>query len=155
MINPAVPQVARVVRRRATLLERNRRVGTDFAYIVTRHLSFGPDVPPSLVDFMERLLLGTSIEVMSEFFDTFLSHDKLKALGVLRDIPVLISCGDRDVLTPLAHSKVMATELPHAELQVIHGAGHMAKLDRYAAVNGALRRLFARAREIAPAAVAG
>jgi pimeloyl-ACP methyl ester carboxylesterase len=155
LVNPAVPQFARVIRRRATLLERNRRIGTDFAYIVTRYLSYGPGVPPSLVDFMEKLLLGTSIEVMSEFFDTFLSHDKLKALSVLRDIPVLISCGDRDVLTPLAHSELMATQLPHAELQVIHGAGHMAKIDRYAAVNGALRRLFARAREIAPAVIAG
>jgi pimeloyl-ACP methyl ester carboxylesterase len=146
-VNPAVPQVAKVVRQRATLLERNRRIGTDFAYLVTRYISYGPDVPASLVDFMEQMLLGTSIEVMSEFFDTFLSHDKLKALDVLRDIPVLISCGEDDVLTPLAHSEVMAAALPDAELQVIPGAGHMAKIDRYPVLNGALRRLFLRALE--------
>jgi pimeloyl-ACP methyl ester carboxylesterase len=155
LINPAVPRVAKAVRRRATLLERNRRIGTDFAYIVTRYISFGPDVPPSLVDFMEKMLLGTSIEVMSEFFDTFLSHDKLKALDVLRDIPVLISCGDRDVLTPLSHSQLMADALPDAELQVIPGAGHMAKIDRYPVVNAALRKLAARATETSPTAVAG
>jgi pimeloyl-ACP methyl ester carboxylesterase len=154
-ISPVVPQVARLVRRRATLLERNRRVGTDFAYIVTRYLSFGPEVPASLVDFMEKMLTSTSIEVMSEFFDTFLSHDKLKALDVLCDIPVLISCGTEDVLTPLAHSEVMAQALPRAELQVIEGAGHMAKIDRYPAVNGALRRLFARALEHSAAPLAG
>jgi pimeloyl-ACP methyl ester carboxylesterase len=61
VVNPAVPQIAKVVRRRATLLERNRRVGTDFAYLVTRYISFGPQTPPSLVDFMEQLVLGTSI----------------------------------------------------------------------------------------------
>jgi len=154
-ISPAVPQVAKAVRRRATLLERNRRIGTDFAYIVTRRISYGPEVPASLVDFMETMLTGTSIEVMSEFFDTFLSHDKLEALDVLTDIPVLISCGTGDVLTPLDHSKIMAKALPHAELQVIEGAGHMAKIDRYPAVNAALRRLFARALEYSSTAVAG
>ena len=155
LVDPAVPPVAKVVRRRATLLERNRRIGTDFAYIVTRYLSYGPDVPPSLVDFMEGMLTGTSIEVMSEFFDTFLSHDKLKALDVLRKVPVLISCGERDVLTPQAHSELMAAELPHADLQVIRGAGHMAMMDRYPVVNAALRRLFARATEMSSRAVAG
>jgi pimeloyl-ACP methyl ester carboxylesterase len=154
VVNPAVPQFAKAVRRRATLLERNRRIGTDFAYLVTRYLSFAPDVPPSLVDFMENMLLATSIEVMSEFFDTFLSHDKLVALDVLRDIPVLISCGTNDVLTPLAHSRIMAEALPHAELQVMPGAGHMAKIDRYPAVNGALRRLFAKAMEPSTGALA-
>jgi pimeloyl-ACP methyl ester carboxylesterase len=102
---------------------------------------------------MEQMLLGTSIEVMSEFFDTFLSHDKLKALDVLGGIPVLISCGDADVLTPLAHSELMAAALPDAELLVIPGAGHMAKIDRYPVLNGALRRLFLRALENAPSAV--
>jgi pimeloyl-ACP methyl ester carboxylesterase len=146
-VSPAIPQFAKLVRQRATLLERNRRIGTDFAYLVTRYLSYGPDVPASLVDFMEQMLLGTSIETMSLFFDTFLSHDKLKALDVLRDIPVLISCGDGDVLTPVDHSRVMAEALPHAELQIMPGAGHMAKLDHYPAVNAALRRLFVKALE--------
>jgi pimeloyl-ACP methyl ester carboxylesterase len=155
VVSPVVPRMAKVVRRRATVLERNRRIGTDFAYIVTRHISFGPEVPSSLVDFMEQLLTSTSIEVMSDFFDTFLSHDKLKALDVLTEVPVLISCGTADVLTPLDHSRIMAAALPGAELQVIEGAGHMAKLDRYPAVNAALRRLFARALEHSSTAVAG
>jgi pimeloyl-ACP methyl ester carboxylesterase len=154
-VEPAMPTVTKVIRRRATLLERNRRIGTDFAFIATRYVSFGMDAPPSLVEFMEKMILGTSIEVMSEFFDTFLSHDKLKALDVLRGIPVLISCGERDVLTPLSHSKVMAAALPTAELQVIPGANHMAKIDRYPVVNGALRRLVARATETSDFTVAG
>jgi pimeloyl-ACP methyl ester carboxylesterase len=146
-ISPAVPRMARLIRARATLLERGRKVGTDFGYIATRLISFGPDVPASLVDFMERMVTSTSIETMSQFFDTFLSHDKLKALDVLRDLPVLISCGDLDVLTPLSHSELMAASLPDAELQVMPGAGHMAKLDRHEVVNAALRRLVERAME--------
>jgi pimeloyl-ACP methyl ester carboxylesterase len=74
---------------------------------------------------------------------------------VLRDVPVLISCGERDVLTTASHSELMAAALPAAELQLIPGAGHMAKLDRHPVVNGALRRLVARATEPSRSAVAG
>ncbi|HVW81656.1 MAG TPA: alpha/beta hydrolase [Mycobacteriales bacterium] len=145
LINPLVPRGAKLVRKRAAAIERGRRLGSDVGFIVTRYLSFGPDVPPSLVAFMERMLFDTPIEVMSQFFDTFLSHDKLKALEVLTGIPVLISCGTGDVLTPLSHSKLMASTLPDAELQVLPGANHMAKLERHDEVNAALRRLLDRA----------
>jgi pimeloyl-ACP methyl ester carboxylesterase len=144
-IAPTVPQLAKLIRRRAVSLERNRELGGDLAFVITRYLSFGPPVAPSLVAFMERMLLHTPIQTMADFFDTFLSHDKLKALEVLRGVPVLISCGDRDTLTPAAHSELMATVLPDAELQILPGAGHMAKIDRFAEVNDGLRRLVARA----------
>jgi pimeloyl-ACP methyl ester carboxylesterase len=145
LVNPALPRGAKLVRKRATVIERGRRVGSDFGFIVTRYLSFGPGVPPSLVAFMEQMLLDTPVEVMSQFFDTFLSHDKLEALDVLRSVPVLISCGTRDVLTPLSHSELMAARLPDAELQVLQDAGHMAKLEQHQEVNAGLRRLFDRA----------
>jgi pimeloyl-ACP methyl ester carboxylesterase len=146
-MRPFTPGLVRQMNRRAALIQGGWRAGSDIAFLATRYVSYGPDVPPSLVAFMERMLTGTSVEVMTEFFDTFLSHDKLAALDVLRGIPVLISCGSRDVLTPLKHSRVIADALPDAELQVIPGAGHMAIIDRYAAVNGALRRLVDRATE--------
>jgi pimeloyl-ACP methyl ester carboxylesterase len=154
VVDPAVPFLATAVRSRAALLENNRKLGTDFAFMATRYLSYGSDVPPSLVVFMEQMLNHTSVEVMSEFFDTFLSHDKLKALDVLNQVPVLVSCGERDRMTPLSHSKVIADSLPDAELQILDGAGHMALIDRYPAVNRALRRLVARATEASPTAVA-
>ncbi|HWA66898.1 MAG TPA: alpha/beta hydrolase [Mycobacteriales bacterium] len=145
LVSPLVPRGATLVRKRAAVLERGRRVGSDFGFIVTRYVSFGPGAAPSLVAFMEQMLLDTPIEVMSEFFDTFLSHDKLKALDVLDGLPVLVSCGSADVLTPLSHSQVIATALPSAELQVLDGANHMAKLERHEDVNAALRRLVERA----------
>jgi pimeloyl-ACP methyl ester carboxylesterase len=147
LINPLLPSGAKLVRGRAAAIERGRRVGSDVGFLITRYLSYGPGAPPSLVAFMEQMLLDTPIEVMAQFFDTFLSHDKVKALGVLTDVPVLISCGSRDVLTPLSHSQIMADALPSAEFQVLADAGHMAKLERHDEVNAALRRLFDRASE--------
>lgn len=144
-IRPVVPRLVGTANRRAALLESGRRSGGDVAFLATRFISYGPDVAPSLVAFMERMIAGTSIEVMTEFIDTFLSHDKLEALDVLQRVPVLVSCGTSDRLTPLSHSRLMADALPGAELQVISGAGHMALIDRHAEVNAALRRLAARA----------
>lgn len=155
IVDPAIPQVAKIVRSRASLIQNNRELGSDFAFMATRYLSYGSSVPPSLVAFMEAMLNATSVEVMSEFFDTFLSHDKLAALGVLRDIPVLVVCGERDRMTPASHSAAIADALPDAELQIIDGAGHMALIDRYPAVNRALRGLVDRATDASPTALAG
>jgi pimeloyl-ACP methyl ester carboxylesterase len=140
-LRPVAPGAIRTMNRRAQTLERGRRAGSDVAFLLTRALSYGRDVPPSLVAFMERMVTATPIEVMTEFFATFLSHDKLAALDALREVPTLILCGDGDRLTPVHNSHVMAEALPDAELVVVPGAGHMVMLERPAVVNGALRRL--------------
>jgi pimeloyl-ACP methyl ester carboxylesterase len=145
-IRPVAPGVIRVANRRAALIESGRRTGSDIAYLLTRRFAFGGDVPPSLVDFMERMVAHTPVEVMTEFFDTFLTHDKLESLKVLDGVATAIVCGDRDLLTPVKNSHVMAAALPGAEMTVVPGAGHMVMLERPAVVNGACRRLFARAR---------
>jgi pimeloyl-ACP methyl ester carboxylesterase len=145
-LRPVAPGVIRAANRRAALIEQGRRAGSDVVFMFTRRLAYGDaDVAPSLVAFMERMIAATPIEVMTEFFDTFLSHDKLKALQLLRTTPTLVLCGDRDRITPVHNSLVMADALPDAESVIVPGAGHMVMLERPAVVNGALRRLAARA----------
>jgi pimeloyl-ACP methyl ester carboxylesterase len=145
-LRPVAPGVIRAANRRAQLLEQGRRAGSDVAFILTRRFSYGTNPPPSLVAFMEQMISGTSVEVMTEFFDTFLDHDKLEALKVLDGVATLIICGDRDMLTPVKSSQVMAAALADPELLVVPGAGHMVMLERPAVVNGACRRLFEHAR---------
>ncbi|HET6818538.1 MAG TPA: alpha/beta hydrolase [Mycobacteriales bacterium] len=144
-LRPVAPGVIRVANRRAALIESGRKRGSDLAYVLTRRFAFGGAVPPSLVDFMERMVAHTPVEVMTEFFDTFLSHDKLEALDVLRDVEALVLCGEKDLLTPPHNSQVMADALPDAELLLVPGAGHMVILERPAVVNAALTRLLGRA----------
>src|SRR3954451_23546931 len=148
-LRPVAPGVIRAANRRAHLLEQGRQAGSDVAFLITRRLSYGSDAPPSLVSFMEQMVTGTSVEVMTEFFDTFLDHDKLEALTVLTGVESLILCGDKDLLTPVKNSHVMADALPDAELVVVPGAGHMVMLERPAVVNGAIRRLVTRAQTAA------
>jgi pimeloyl-ACP methyl ester carboxylesterase len=153
-LRPVAPGVIRMANRRAQLLEQGRRAGSDIAFLLTRALSYGTDVPPSLVAFMERMITATPVEVMTEFFDTFLTHDKLDALTALKSVPTLIICGDADRLTPLHNSELMAAALPDAELVVVPGAGHMVMLEQPDLINDALRRLVAAATGDARAASA-
>jgi pimeloyl-ACP methyl ester carboxylesterase len=142
--------------RRARFIDaqRQRGLGNDLGWSLARRISFGdPDVSPSLVDFMERLIAATPAEVIATFAPTFLDHDKLRALPALRGRPVLVIVGDRDILTPAAHSRTIAEEIgPDAELVVMPGAGHMAKLERHALVTLHLRALLSRARDATSAA---
>jgi pimeloyl-ACP methyl ester carboxylesterase len=149
-LRPVAPGVVRAANRRAALIEQGRRHGSDLAFMLTRRLSYGGDAPPSLVEFMERMVAATPVEVMTEFFDTFLDHDKLGALDELRRVPTLVLCGDRDLLTPSKNSMVMAEALPDAELVIVPGAGHMAILERPAVVNDAIRDLVERALAVRP-----
>ncbi len=146
-VEPLAPRLVEGIHRRAHLIERGRRVGTDLSYVLTRRYGFGSAPSPSVVEFLERMLGNTPIEVMSEFFPTFVDHDKLHALPVLGGVETLVLVGDRDALTPPEHSREIARLAPGAELVVLSGAGHMVILERPGLVNVHLRALIRRAAE--------
>jgi pimeloyl-ACP methyl ester carboxylesterase len=124
---------------------RQRGMGSDIGYALTRRLSFGDkNVSPILVEIMERMINATSAEVISAFAPAFLSHDKLAALANLRDIPVLVLNGSADVLTPPDHSDAIVAELPDAEHVVVQGAGHMVMMEQPELTNSHLRSLVSR-----------
>jgi pimeloyl-ACP methyl ester carboxylesterase len=140
-----LPYVTRGMRRRPSRFERSRRLGTDLAFVVARRFAFGSgDVSPSVVEFVEKMTAECPVDVIAEFYETFTSHDKLAALPVLRDIPVVVLVGSRDRMTPEDHSRAMAEALPGAELVVVEGAGHMVQLEQPDLVTEQLRRLVQR-----------
>jgi pimeloyl-ACP methyl ester carboxylesterase len=57
-------------------------------------------------------------------------HDRRVALTVYSGIPTVVLAGGADRLTPPGHSRVIAAELPGAELVIYPGAGHMLPLER-------------------------
>jgi pimeloyl-ACP methyl ester carboxylesterase len=141
-----LPWVTRGMRRKPQPFERTRRAGTDLAFLLARFGGFGDrDVSPSLVQFVEQMLARTPVDVIAEFYDTFATHDKLSALGVLRDVETLVLVGSKDLVTPVGHSQAMADVLPNAHLVVVEGAGHMVALERPALVTLQLRALIGRA----------
>ena len=59
--------------------------------------------------------------------------------------PVLVACGEEDVLTPPESHREMASLIPGADLVMISDAGHMTPLEQPEAVTQALRNWLARA----------
>ena len=53
--------------------------------------------------------------------------------------PTLVLCGRQDALTPLTGHEEMAAAIPNASLVVIEDCGHLAPLERPAAVSSAMR----------------
>jgi pimeloyl-ACP methyl ester carboxylesterase len=149
-LKPVSPRALDWIDRRAALVERGRRAGSDLAYGLTKFFSYGSDVPPSLVQFMERMVSGMSFEAMSEFFPTFVDHDKLQALDVLHRVETLVVVGEKDRMTPVHHSRNIARAVPGAELIVLRDAGHMVQLERPRLVNLHLRAFIARALDRLP-----
>ena len=91
------------------------------------------------------MIAATPVEVVADFFPALNAHDKLSALGRLRELETFIGVGDRDLLTPVDHSERMARALPNAELLVLEGAGHLAMMERPALVTLRLRAFLHRA----------
>jgi len=66
-------------------------------------------------------LRGTLVKLLSEDFRT-------KLPGILS--PTLVIWGDHDTEVPLDTARIMAQEIPHAELMIIPNAGHFPFLDQ-------------------------
>ena len=139
--DPAVRLALRGVTRQRNLIERGRARVTDAAWMFVRRLAFGSDVDPALVEFMTQMIGSTPVDVIADFFPTLTSHDKLAALDVLIDVPVVIVCGENDAVTPPDHSRAMADLLPKASLVLVPDAGHQVLMERPDVVNPPLLRL--------------
>ena len=117
--------------RRADLVERFRQSAGDLAFLSTRLIAFGdPDVSPAAVDFLERTIRATPIDVIAEFFVALRDHDQRAALPVLARVPVTVMTGGADRLIPLRLSEDLAAAIPGARLVVVPGAGHAIILER-------------------------
>ena len=138
---PLLPLIRTTGQITAAVVDRARRSATDLAWLLTRRYGFGTARPsPALVSYVEKMNSTTSTEVIARYLRTLYSHARLLVLGPLRDVPVLIVCGDTDVLTPIAHSYEIASVLPEAEVVVVEGGGHVVLLEQADEVNEALDR---------------
>ncbi|OAH16280.1 alpha/beta fold hydrolase [Streptomyces jeddahensis] len=140
-----LPGVLKALGQRAELVERGRRATADlFAGIIKRYSFASRDVDPAVARFAERMIEGTPIDVVAEFYPAFHEHDKTEALKRFADIPVLVLAGDQDLVTPSEHSEAIADLLPDAELVLVPDAGHLVMLEHPEVVTDRLADLLAR-----------
>jgi pimeloyl-ACP methyl ester carboxylesterase len=154
--SPVVALGALAAARRPGLVEWGRRISADATRPLIRTFGFGTARPAGeLVDLVERMIAGTSVQAMTDFLRTLGEHDRFRALAGLRLCHVLVLGGDADRLTPYQHTEALAAELPDAELVRVPGAGHLAPLEQPDLVNEHLTRLIRRCLPAAPAPRAG
>jgi pimeloyl-ACP methyl ester carboxylesterase len=154
IVLPGMP--GRMIRRYATptlaalarvpvLVEHSRRAGNDISYILTRMYSFGSEVPPSYTEFVNEMIAGTPISVISDFYPIFALHDKYDALKALQKVETVVICGDDDHLTPFRHSEEIVRHVPGAELVEVERCGHIGFLEHHEQFTAALRTMIERA----------
>lgn len=75
---------------------------------------------------------GMSVAAFAAQVDACIAHDTRAALSAL-SVPVLVTCGEVDVFTPLAAGTELAELLPDSRLELFVGghAHHWEELDRY------------------------
>jgi 3-oxoadipate enol-lactonase len=61
------------------------------------------------------------------------------------DVPVLVTCGERDFIAPLARSQEIAAAIPGAQLETVPDAGHVANADNPVVFDAMLERFLATA----------
>ncbi|MFI6642268.1 alpha/beta fold hydrolase [Streptomyces sp. NPDC050504] len=155
-VRRVLPGVLRALGSQTELVERGRRATADlFAGLVKRYSFGSKDVDPGVARFAERLIEGTPIDVVAEFYPAFTAHDKVAALARFADLPVLILAGDKDLITPSSHSEAVAAALPDAELVIVEDAGHLVMLEHPEVVTERLAGLLARTGVVAAAANVG
>ena len=128
------------------LVAQGRRAGSDLGYVVTRRLAFGPDVPPSFVDFASEMLAEIPLEVVADYFPAFEEVDEFRALEVLSTVPTVVVGGEDDVITPIEHTARIIDLLPKAEAIRVEDCGHLGMIEKHEVFDDALDRLIDRVR---------
>jgi pimeloyl-ACP methyl ester carboxylesterase len=116
--------------RLAELTEWLRGASGDLAFLSTRFIAFGdPGVSPTVVDFLERVIRATPIDIVTDFYLELLRFDKQDALNTIGRVPTVVIAGADDRLVPAAQTAALAAEIPGARLVQDPDAGHMALLE--------------------------
>jgi pimeloyl-ACP methyl ester carboxylesterase len=129
--------------------ERARRSGSKISVTISRFLNLGVKPDRRLAAFTEAMSAATKAQVVGDFWITLDALDQADALEAFGDVPTLVIVGDRDRLTPPAHSRAIAAGVRNARLLELRGAGHCAMLEQPDAVNAALGELITTALQTA------
>ncbi|MFF4525477.1 alpha/beta fold hydrolase [Streptomyces bluensis] len=155
-IRRVLPGVLRALGQQAELVERGRRATADlFAGIIKRYSFATRDIDPAVARFAERMIEGTPIDVVAEFYPAFTEHDKTEALVHFAGLPVLVLAGTKDLVTPSEHSEAIADLLPDAELVLVPDSGHLVMLEHPEVVMDRLADLLTRAGAVPAGATVG
>ena len=117
-----------------------------FGGIAARFKEFAPELVewmmakaagPALREDVTRDVLSTKPSTFASDFRACDAFDVRSRLGEI-NVPALVVVGDDDRLTPLKYSEFLATNMRGAVLKIIHGAGHIAMLEKPTEMNNVI-----------------
>lgn len=98
---------------------------------------------PEIVDAVHGMLESAPLEGVVGALEAMAARPDSSGTLPTIDVPTLIVVGDEDVLTPPSDARAMHAAMPDSHLEVIAGAGHVANIERSAAVNHLLSEYLA------------
>src|SRR5688572_20804661 len=94
-------------------------------------------------DYVQQILRAGAAQLIAQNRAVMARADMRPWLAQIR-CPLLVACGDQDLLTPLEHSREIADAVPHAQLAVVASAGHLMTWEQPERVNALLLQWLAR-----------
>lgn len=128
------------------VVERGRTAGSDLSFVFTKKGSYGSDVPPSYVEFMNQMLGQTPMSVISDFYPAFAELDEYDAFNVLATVETAVIGGEDDAITPIKHTDKIIELLPGADVRRLPDCGHMGIIEHHEIFNEVLADLITRVR---------
>lgn len=98
---------------------------------------------PELVEQTRRVILQTDPRAVAAASLGMAERPDVTSLLSQIDVPTLVVCGTDDAIVSPEEMRSFAEALPHAEFEVIPGAGHMAPQEHPQAFNARLRDFLA------------
>lgn len=141
-----VPPTMAALNRIPELVEKGRTAGSDLSFVVTKRGSYGSDVPPGYVEFMNEMLGQTPMSVISDFYPTFAELDEYDAFKVLATVETAVIGGEDDAITPIRHTDKIIELLPGADVRRLPDCGHMGIIEHHPVFNQVLADLISRVR---------
>jgi pimeloyl-ACP methyl ester carboxylesterase len=119
------------------------RYSTPLNHALIRYIAFGPAATPAQVAFYERMLIGAPPAPRAAIGIAMSEMELHHALPRLT-VPTLMIASENDRLTPPAHARRIAGELPAlTKLVVLPKTGHMSPIERPREVSEAIAELAA------------
>ena len=99
-------------------------------------------------DYVQQILRVGAAQLIAQNRAVMARADMRPWLAAVR-CPLLVACGDGDLLTPLEHSREIARSVPHARLEVVSDAGHLMTWEQPERVNALLLQWLASLQPVA------
>jgi pimeloyl-ACP methyl ester carboxylesterase len=128
---------------RERVLELVRKRGSAVALRMVREFAFGDrPVPTAYVEFVDRMIGSTPLQVLVQFIPQFDALDKFSVVAAFSRVPTWIVCGTDDRLTSIDHARKLNESIGDSHLVELEGGGHVPILEFKDRVNEILEQLF-------------